>query len=85
MAPITLGEAIRRVRIKRGFSLMALADATNYDGTPLSVHATSLGRIEQGLRYSPRVGTLLAICEVLNIEIRLTPTGLQVLDLEEGD
>lgn len=84
MADLTLGEMIRAIRKKRGFSQRSVSEASAYDGHPL-ISDTALLRIENGERANPHLGTLLPVCEVLDIEIRLTPNGVQVIDLQEED
>ena len=86
---LTLGEAIRAIRRKRRYSQRAVSDASIYtaeDGTRVAgISDTALLRIENGERTNPHLATLLPVCEVLDIEIRLTPNGVQVIDLHEED
>ena len=84
---LTLGEAIRAIRRRRGYSQRSLSDASSYagqDGRMVpGISDTALLRIENGERANPHLATLLPVCEVLDIEIRLTPNGVQVIDLQE--
>lgn len=82
MDGLTLGEALRAIRQARGFSQKSVSDATAYDGKP-QISPSALLRIENGDRTNPYLATLLPVCEVLDIEIRLTPGGVEVIDLQE--
>lgn len=82
MDELTLGEQLRAIRRSRGFSQKSVSDATAYDGPP-QISASALLRIENGERPNPHLGTLLPVCEVLDIEIRLTPDGVEIIDLQE--
>jgi transcriptional regulator with XRE-family HTH domain len=85
MDGLTLGEAIREIRTRRGFSRHAMMNTSAHDGGDPAISETTILRIENGERRNPHVGTLLPICEILDIEIRIGPEGIQIVDLQEED
>lgn len=83
----TLGEELRMIRRRRKFSMRGLSDASRYANSrgkmTNGLARSTIKRIEDGSRANPSTGTLLILAELLNIEIRIWPDGLEIIDLEE--
>lgn len=84
----TLGEELRAIRLRRGFSLRGMSFATKYANEngvmQPGLAITTILRIEDGSRANPHLGTIMQICELLDIEVRIWPDGLEVIDLQNG-
>lgn len=68
------GGNLRDIRESRG---MSLRDASQR----AKISATGLLRIERGVRDNPKLDTLMAIADALNVVISITADSVEVTDL----
>jgi transcriptional regulator with XRE-family HTH domain len=68
------GGNLRDIRAKRGLSLREACEKAH-------ISATGLLRIERGVRDNPKLDTLMAIAEALNVKIVITHNAAEVIDL----
>lgn len=71
MAPEHIGQHVRARRLQLGLSQRGLARQTG-------VTATYLSRLESGDRANPTLLVLEALCEALELELLIGPSGTAV-------
>lgn len=81
--PLTFGEMLRRVRVKRGMSYGQVAGAMQGVQGVRPIHRTEVMRIEKSNRLNPSATTLHALCVALDIRITFDPLGMTVEDMDD--